>query len=127
MPITLMTFAIFVRSDMVVNPGWLQFADTILVLIGVCGITFAMFGRFAENLVVDIPLRVVLAAFGIVVLLHPDENVARVAAAAVFIAAVIGFWRHRLIAPPKGQPVRPTAPAAEPLPSDLRKIETQLE
>ena len=32
-PITLMTFAIFTRSNMVVNPGWLQIADTMLVLI----------------------------------------------------------------------------------------------
>jgi hypothetical protein len=112
---------------MVVNPGWLQFADTILVLIGVCGITFAMFGRFMESLLADIPIRLVLAAFAIVTLLHPDENVARMTAAVVFIAAVIGIWRHRLIAPPKEQAVRPTAPAAESLPSDLRKIETQLE
>ena len=44
-PITLMTFAIFTRSNMVVNPGWLQIADTLLVLISTLGITFAMFGR----------------------------------------------------------------------------------
>ena len=48
-PITLMTFAIFTRSNMVVNPGWLQIADTILVLISTCGITFAMFGRCLDG------------------------------------------------------------------------------
>ena len=31
-PITLMTFAIFTRSNMVTNAGWLQIADTLLVL-----------------------------------------------------------------------------------------------
>ena len=49
LPITLMTFAIFTRSNMVVNPGWPQIADTMLVLISTCGITFAMFGRFLDE------------------------------------------------------------------------------
>ena len=31
LPITLMTFAIFTRPNMVVNPGWMQIVDTILV------------------------------------------------------------------------------------------------
>ena len=49
LPITLMTFAIFTRPNMVVNPGWLQIADTMLVLISTCGITFAMFGRYLDQ------------------------------------------------------------------------------
>ena len=57
LPITLMTFAIFTRSDMVVNPGWPQIADTLLVLIGTCGITFAMFGRLSENGAIDVLIR----------------------------------------------------------------------
>ena len=40
LPITIMTFAIFARSDLVVNPGWLQIADMLLVAIACCGITF---------------------------------------------------------------------------------------
>ena len=44
-PITLMTFAIFTRSNMVTTTGWLQIADTLLVLVSTLGITFAMFGR----------------------------------------------------------------------------------
>ncbi len=36
MPIILMTFAIFNQPNMVVNPGWLQIADTLLVLISTC-------------------------------------------------------------------------------------------
>ena len=45
MPITLMTFTIFTRSDMVVNPGWAQIGDIFLVVTSTCGVTFAMFGR----------------------------------------------------------------------------------
>ena len=49
-PITLMTFAIFTRPNMVVTTGWLQIGDVLLVLISTCGITFAMFGRwFGES------------------------------------------------------------------------------
>ncbi len=44
LPITLMTFGIFTRSDMVVTTGWPQIMATALVLISVCGISLAMFG-----------------------------------------------------------------------------------
>jgi TRAP transporter 4TM/12TM fusion protein len=70
-PITLMTFAIFTRSDIVVNPGWPQIVATALVFIGTAGITFAMFGRYLGALGMDIPLRLGLAALSFIVLLHP--------------------------------------------------------
>ena len=101
MPITLMTFAIFTRYNMVVNPGWLQIVDTVLVLIGTCGVTFAMFGRFSLNRVSDILLRAMLAMFALVVLLHPDQRMAIATAAIVLPATLLGIWRHRQIAPPK--------------------------
>ena len=71
-PITLMTFAIFTRFNMVVNPGWLQVADSTLVLISTVGITFAMFGRCHRNPVIDIAVRCLLAAISFVVMFHPD-------------------------------------------------------
>ena len=102
LPVTLMTFAIFTRTDMVVNPGWLQVAATLLVVIGTCGIAFAMFGRFAESPATDILLRVALAVVAFVTLFHPDGNVAVAAAAVVLPATIVGIWRHRLIAPQTG-------------------------
>ena len=101
MPITLMTFAIFTRSNMVVNPGWQQVADTLLVLVSTCGITFAMFGRFHEKPGIDIPLRVLLALVSFVTMFHPDTRVSAAAAIAVLVALGFGVWRHRAIAPPK--------------------------
>lgn len=100
-PITLMTFAIFTRSDMVVTTGWPQIYDTALVLIGTCGISFAMFGRYFESALPDYGLRLLVAAFSFVVLLHPDETWASMAAVPTVTATVIGIWRHRLIAAPK--------------------------
>ena len=49
LPITLMTFAIFTRSEMVVNPGWMQLIDTVLVTVSTCGIAYAMFGMFSDH------------------------------------------------------------------------------
>jgi TRAP transporter 4TM/12TM fusion protein len=100
-PITLMTFAIFTRYNVVVNPGWWQIADTILVLVSTLGITFAMFGRCHPNATVDIALRCLLAVFSFVVMFVPDMAMSAAIAAPVMAALVFGIWRHGQIAPPK--------------------------
>jgi TRAP transporter 4TM/12TM fusion protein len=107
LPITLMTFAIFTRTDMVVNPGWPQITATLLVLIGTCGTAFAMFGRFMGNPATDILLRAALALFAFITMFHPDENVAMSAGTAALLALACGVWRHKRIAGPKAalQPV----------------------
>jgi len=115
LPLTLMTFAIFTRSDMVVTTGWPQIYDTALVLIGTCGISFAMFGRFFESAVADYGLRLLLAALSLVVLLHPDGTMASMVAIPTVAATVIGIWRHRLIASPKSR-----SPALEDIRPDER-------
>jgi TRAP transporter 4TM/12TM fusion protein len=72
-PITLMTFAIFTRSDIVVNPGWAQLWATALVFIGTSGVAFALFGRFMRSRPPDIILRVLLAAVSFVVMFLPGS------------------------------------------------------
>jgi TRAP transporter 4TM/12TM fusion protein len=116
LPITLMTFAIFTRPNMVVNPGWLQIADTMLVLISTCGITFAMFGRYLEQTVGDIALRCLMAAVSLFCMFHPDMLTSALAAALVVPAFAVGVWQHRQIAGPKSvtQPADgPPAPSAD--------------
>jgi TRAP-type uncharacterized transport system fused permease subunit len=102
-PITIMTFAIFTRSDIVVNPGWGQIADTLLVAIACCGFTFALFGRISGNHGSDIMLRAAFALAAFVILFHPDGSVSLAVAAIVLPATVYGVVRHRRIAPPKGE------------------------
>ena len=98
-PITLMTFAIFTRSNMVTTTGWLQIADTLLVLVSTLGITFAMFGRAHRNLAIDILLRCCMAAISFVVMFHPDMKTSASVAVFVMLAVVVGIWRHIQIAP----------------------------
>ena len=100
-PITLMTFAIFTRPNMVVTTGWLQVADTLLVLASTCGITFALFGRCSENASVDIMLRCLLGAVSFLCMFHPDMSVSAAVAVVVVVATGFGIFRHRQIAPPK--------------------------
>jgi TRAP transporter 4TM/12TM fusion protein len=100
LPITLMTFAIFTRSEMVVTPGWTQVLNTISVLIGTCGVAFAMFGRYTTKAALDIGLRLLLTALAGVVLFHPNDTIALSISPLVFVGVVAGIWRHRIVSPP---------------------------
>lgn len=102
LPVTLMTFAIFSRSEMLVTPGWGQVVTTIIVCIGTCGTAFAMFGRILEQQAADLVLRTVLMAAAFVGLFYPDDKVSAAAAACVLIATILGVMRHRHVAPLKG-------------------------
>ena len=109
-PITLMTFAIFTRPNMVVNPGWMQIVDTLLVLVSTVGITFAMFGRCFKTISIDILLRCLLAAVSFLCMFHPDTWISASVAVVVLAATAFGIWQHRIIAPPKGLPAADPAP-----------------
>ena len=109
LPITLLTFAIFSRSEMVVHPGWTQVGSTLVVAIGTCGTALAMFGRFIDNPVGDILLRAVLMLVAFVALFYPDDNVSAAVAGLVLLVTIYGVSRHRRIAPPKGLQPQPAS------------------
>jgi TRAP-type uncharacterized transport system fused permease subunit len=98
-PITLMTFAIFTRTNMVTTPGWPQIADTALVLVSTLGITFAMFGRTHAKLAIDLSMRLPLAAVSFLAMFHPDMRVSAAVAALVAVALIFGIRRHGQVAP----------------------------
>ena len=101
LPITFMTFAIFVRSRLVVNPGWGMIADMLLVAVACWGVTFSIFGRIASNPRSDVMLRAALALVSFVVMFHPNGSVAIGAAVCVVPATIYGTRCHQRIAPPK--------------------------
>jgi TRAP-type uncharacterized transport system fused permease subunit len=111
-PITLMTFAIFTRTNMVTSPGWMQIADTMLVLISTLGVTFSMFGRCHPSPAVDMLLRILLAAVAFVAMFQPDMRISAAVSVVVLIALVWGIWRHREIAPQQGEVVTASGPSA---------------
>jgi TRAP transporter 4TM/12TM fusion protein len=103
LPITLMTFAIFTRFNLVVNPGWPMIGDMLLVAIACWGITYSIFGKFARNRTSNMILCAMLALASFVIIFYPDGNVSLIVAVIVVPVTVYGVIRHRKIAPPKNE------------------------
>jgi TRAP transporter 4TM/12TM fusion protein len=101
LPILVMSFAIFVRTDLVTTPGLPQIRDTILVTIGTLGFTFAMFGRFIKHVRYDIPMKILLSLLAFIPLFHPNLTYAIVGSVVVFAALVYGLMQHKKIGPLK--------------------------
>jgi TRAP transporter 4TM/12TM fusion protein len=81
---------VFVRPELVTEPGAAQIAAMLLILGSTIGITFSIQARFSDRRVFDIPLRLLLAGFALLALLHPSDPVS--AAACVPIALYVGYW-----------------------------------
>ena len=103
LPVTLMTFAIFTRFNLVVNPGWPMIGDMLLVAIACWGITYAIFGKFSLNLASNILLRAALALASFVIMFHPNSTVSLMVSVVVVPVTLYGVIRHRRIAPPKDE------------------------
>jgi TRAP transporter 4TM/12TM fusion protein len=112
LPITLMTFAIFTRSEMAIKPGWGQVGDVLVVTAGTCGVALAMFGRCVENVRGDAAARVLIAVLAFVTLFHPNDKLVWGTAAATLAALIWGIRRHNEIAPPADAPSAEPAPGA---------------
>jgi TRAP transporter 4TM/12TM fusion protein len=121
LPITLLTFAIFTRSAMAVKPGWGQIGDIVVVTVGTCGVSFAMFGRCIANAKGDIAARLVVAALAFTTLFHPNDTLVWGSAALTLVALILGVRRHNAIAPPKGMPAAQAA-GAPARPEDLARV-----
>ena len=85
--------AVFVRPEIVLEPGLAQLVATGLVLAATVGLTFCVQARFASRLLVDFAARLVLACFALVALAHPDPWIA--AAACLPVAGFAGYWLWR--------------------------------
>jgi TRAP-type uncharacterized transport system fused permease subunit len=104
LPVTIMTFAIFVRTDMVVNPGWPQILSTLLVAVGCCGISFSIFGKFVRGWSSNMMLRVVLAIASLMVLFYPSGKISLLVALIILPVVIYGVRCHQRIAPPESEP-----------------------
>ena len=95
LPIVLMSFAIFVRSDAVIEQGWGQVPDTLALALGSLAMTFAAVGRFFPGRGMDLGTRALLAVVGGVALFHPSLTLALVASGVALVAMTVGVYRLR--------------------------------
>jgi TRAP transporter 4TM/12TM fusion protein len=84
---------VFIRPELVIEPGLSQMIAAFLILIATIGITFSIQARFAGRAAADRAVRLALAACALVVLLHPSEQMA--AAFCLPVGATIGYWLWR--------------------------------
>jgi TRAP transporter 4TM/12TM fusion protein len=95
---------VFTRPELVIEPGLAQIGAMALILTATIGITFSLQARFVDQRAVDALLRIVIAAFALVVLLHPDRTLAIAACVPVWL--LVGYWiarrRNVALAAPAG-------------------------
>ena len=101
LPVTLMTFAIFVRSEVVTNPGWTGIVDMLIISIACWGAAFAMFGRISSAKMTDLLVRTVLGLVSLAAMLYPDDTVALGMGVIVALVTFYGTYRHKTISRPK--------------------------
>jgi len=84
---------VFIRPELVIEPGLGQMMAAVLILIPTIGITFSMQAEFSDRAAVDKIARLLLAAIALFALLHPSEKLAMFACVPVLL--FIGYWLLR--------------------------------
>jgi TRAP transporter 4TM/12TM fusion protein len=122
LPITVVTFALFTRSNLVVKPGWGQIGDILLVTVGNCGFAFSMFGQCTRNLRGNIVARILIALVSGITLFHPNDKLVWVTGGITLLVLIWAIRRHNLIAPPKAAPAPETEEGGPQRPEDLAGV-----
>jgi TRAP transporter 4TM/12TM fusion protein len=81
---------VFTRPELVLEPGLAQLGATFVIAVATVGIVFSLQARFSERRDLDVTLRLVLAAFALVVLLHGNRQVAL--AACIPVGLFVAYW-----------------------------------
>ncbi|HUS98397.1 MAG TPA: TRAP transporter large permease subunit [Hyphomicrobiaceae bacterium] len=89
-PLFILMAAMFVRPELVVEPGLNQLGAMVLVLTSSVGLAFAFQATFSDSKSIDVPLRILLAAFSMVALFHSVDTFA--AAGCVGVAIMVVYW-----------------------------------
>jgi TRAP transporter 4TM/12TM fusion protein len=81
---------VFTRPQLVLEPGIDQIAAMLLIMVATIGVSFSIQARFTDQRLVDWALRLVLAGFALVVLLHPDLEIATLTC--VPVGLFVAYW-----------------------------------
>lgn len=84
---------VFTRPELVLEPGLAQIGAMLLLATVTIGVSFSIQARFSDRPAIDVPLRLVLAAIAMIVLFHPDQQVA--ALACVPVGLFVAYWMLR--------------------------------
>ena len=84
---------VFTRPELVLEPGIAQIGAMLLIMTATIGVTFSIQARFTDRRALDVLLRIVLAAIALVVLLHPDRQLATMSC--VPVGLFVGYWVAR--------------------------------
>ena len=84
---------VFTRPELVLEPGIAQLGAMALILIATIGVTFSIQAQFSDRRAVDVMLRMALAAFALIVLLHPDRQIAIFAC--IPVGLYVSYWIMR--------------------------------
>ncbi len=81
---------VFTRPELVIEPGLAQVGAMLLLMAATIGISFSIQAQFAVRRAIDVTLRLVLAVLALVVIFHPDQQVA--ALTCIPIGLFVGYW-----------------------------------
>ncbi|HXV83781.1 MAG TPA: TRAP transporter fused permease subunit [Candidatus Binatia bacterium] len=95
---------VFVRPELVLEPGAAQLGAMALILTATIGLTFSIQACFSDGRTLDLALRLALAVLALVVLFYPSELIA--ALAGIPVLGMVAYWLLR-------QRRRRALPAAE--------------
>ncbi len=96
-PIFIISFAIFARSDLVVQPGINQIINLIIIAAGCLGTCFILYGVFNENTALNVLFKGGITVFASLALFHPNIVFASVGAAIVYGLLIKGVSQHKRI------------------------------
>jgi TRAP transporter 4TM/12TM fusion protein len=84
---------VFTRPELVKEPGLAQLGAMALLTVATIAASFSIQAQFADRRAIDIPLRLALGGLCLVVIFHPDRQVAVVASLAVGL--FVAYWLLR--------------------------------
>jgi TRAP transporter 4TM/12TM fusion protein len=81
---------VFTRPELVMEPGLPQLGALLMLTTATIGVSFSLQARFADRPIFDVPLRLVLAALAMVIIFHPDQQVA--ALTCIPVGLFVAYW-----------------------------------
>jgi TRAP transporter 4TM/12TM fusion protein len=81
---------IFTRPELVMEPGLAQLGAMLLLMVATTATSFSLQARFSDRRAIDVALRVALGALALVVIFHPDRQVAWLACLPVGL--FVAYW-----------------------------------